>query len=400
MKEILFLDLFVGPDSQSVTGLSLDVLPIIGDNFSIINSTKYTPNQGDVLYLLPGVTIPRVKLKDLTLNLGIKVTRYPEKANIIISGKGTTGKMTTSKWYHKLETSFVLSRVEELCKDEHYINKLREAISIVNSEYIYMIYSDFQVIRGSREWSPSDHMYSIDKEYLHTFNEVKNKAIYDASDLLDNINGEDAVVIDEEMFQNVKKMFESSDDDNTVLAMEIMANCNYSESIMYLLMLLDQFHNQIFNSNTKNHVNFKGMLSYFNMLPKNLSSIATDKIVKKIDSKGLLTLDMIVRIYEEYTDNIHNRISYDDVFEIKEVTIKQDYLDKLNLTSLNLINPEELGVVTDELIEAAITNIKRDELKSELIAIEEQLSADQGTPEEESNNNQIEKTNGDDFEWF
>jgi hypothetical protein len=116
---------------------------------------------------------------------------------------------------------------------------------------------------------------------------------------------------------------------------------------------------------------------------------------------------MIKILYKEYANDIHRMISYDEVFEIKEVTIKQGYLDKLNLTSLNLIDPEELEVtdpvdeiVTDELIEAAITNIKRDELKSELIAIEEELSADQGTPEEESNNNQIEKTNGDDFEWF
>jgi hypothetical protein len=103
-------------------------------------------------------------------------------------------------------------------------------------------------------------------------------------------------------------------------------------------------------------------------------------------------------------------ISYDEVFEIKEVTIKQDYLDKLGLTSFNLINPEELEVtatvdeiVTDELIEAAITNIKRDELKTELIAIEEELAKEELVPvkeEEESNNNQIEQTNGDDFEWF
>ena len=132
-----------------------------------------------------------------------------------------------------------------------------------------------------------------------------------------------------------------------------------------------------------------------------------DDIIKVIYEKGLLTLDMIKILYKEYTGDIHRNIAYDQVFEIKEITIQQDYLDKLNLTSLNLINPEELEVtatvdeiVTDELIEAAITNIKRDELKSELIAIEEELSAAQGTPEEESNNNQIEETNGDDFEWF
>jgi hypothetical protein len=152
------------------------------------------------------------------------------------------------------------------------------------------------------------------------------------------------------------------------------------------------------------------MLAYFNWVPRQVGSQDADDIIKIIDEKGLLTLDMIKILYKEYTGDIHRNIAYDQVFEIKEVTIKQDYLDKLNLTSLNLINPEELEatdtvdeIVTDELIETAITNIKRDELKSELIAIEEELAKEDLAPvkeEEQSNNNQIEETNGDDFEWF
>jgi hypothetical protein len=152
------------------------------------------------------------------------------------------------------------------------------------------------------------------------------------------------------------------------------------------------------------------MLAYFNWIPRQVGSQDADDIIKVIDEKGLLTLDMIKILYKEYTGDIHRNIAYDQVFEIKEITIQQDYLDKLNLTSLNLINPEELEVtatvdeiVTDELIEAAITNIQRAELKSELIAIEAESTVSESelnNPEEESNNNQIEETNGDDFEWF
>lgn len=53
---------------------------------------------------------------------------------------------------------------------------------------------------------------------------------------------------------------------------------------------------------------------------------------------------------------------------------------------------EEL--ITDEDIEAAFTNIVRDELKSELIELEEESPE----PEEEPNNNQKDAT--DNFEWF
>jgi hypothetical protein len=61
-------------------------------------------------------------------------------------------------------------------------------------------------------------------------------------------------------------------------------------------------------------------------------------------------------------------------------------------------------IVTDELIEAALTNINRKELKEELIALEEELTISESElnkTEEESNNNQIEETNGgNDLDWF
>ena len=256
----------------------------------------------------------------------------------------------------------------------------------------------------------SRYFYGIEPEYLDTYNAIQGKPIYCESELLTNINGDDSTVIDYEVYQQLKTMFESSDDDNHVLAMEIMANSHYENSILYLLMLISEFHYTISNTHTKNHVNFKSMLAYFNWVPRNISSQDADDIIKIIDEKGLLTLDMIKILYKEYTSDIHRNIAYDDVFEIKEITIQQDYLDKLGLTSLNLINPKELEVtaavddiVTDELIEAAITNIKRAELKSELIALEAENTVSESelnNPEEESNNNQIEETNGDDFEWF
>jgi len=243
---------------------------------------------------------------------------------------------------------------------------------------------------------------------------MQGKPIYNETELLTNINGDDSTIIDEEVFQQLKNMFESSDSDNHILAMEIMANSHYEKSILYLQMLLSNYSHQISNSHTRNHVNFKSMLSYFNWLPRDIGNRSAETIVRIIDDKGLLTVDMIKRLYKEYTRSIHGNINYDDVFEVKEVTIKQEYLDKLNLSSLNLINhePEENlevtdpvdEIVTDELIEAALTNINRNELKSELIAIEEELNISESElnkTEEESNNNQIEESNGgNDLDWF
>jgi hypothetical protein len=123
---------------------------------------------------------------------------------------------------------------------------------------------------------------------------------------------------------------------------------------------------------------------------------------------------MIKRLFAEYTTSIYGNINYSNIFEVKEFTIKQEYLDKLNLSSLNLINPEpeenlevtepEDEIITDELLEAALSSINRKELKSELIALEEEILAEKDLAtfkEEESNNNQIKENNeGNGLDWF
>jgi hypothetical protein len=63
--------------------------------------------------------------------------------------------------------------------------------------------------------------------------------------------------------------------------------------------------------------------------------------------------------------------------------------------------------ISNEDIEEAFTRIERNELKSELIALEEEkpepeeeLNNPEKGPIEESNNNQIAETNDTNFDWF
>jgi hypothetical protein len=413
MEKFVHIELTNGSDHSTVRGLDVNIIEGLGDSLStFVNSKGYIPTKGDTIYLLPGVNIPRMKLKDLALNLGIRVVRDPAKATVVFSGKSSVGKLTTSTWYYFADANTILENVKKLCNDDYYIEKLETAIASTGVKEVCSGWSDMRntLCNGKIDIYESRYFYGIEPEYLDTYNAIQGKPIYCESELITNINGDDSTVIDYDVYKQLKSMFESSDDDNHILAMEIMANSHYENSILYLLMLISDFSGIISNTHTKNHVNFKSMLAYFNWIPRQVSHMAADDIIKIIDGKGLLTLDMIKILYKEYTGDIHRSIAYDEVFEIKEVTIKDKYLEKLNLTSLNLINPEELEVtdtvdeiVTDELIEAAITNIKRDELKTELIAIEEELAKEDLVPvkeEEESNNNQIEETNGDDFEWF
>lgn len=413
MEKFVHIELTNGSDHNSILGLDVTILEGLGDSFStFVNSKGYIPTKGDTIYLLPGVNIPRMKLKDLALNLGIRVVRDSAKATVVFSGKSSVGKVTTSNWYYFADANTILENVKKMCKDQYYIDKLETAISSTGATKVCSGWSDMRntLCNGDVNIYESQYLFGIEAEYLDTYNDIQGKSIYCESELITNINGDDSTIIDYAVYQQLKSMFQSTDTDNHILAMEIMANSHYEKSVLYLLMLIADFNGIISNTHTRNHVNFKSMLAYFNWIPRNIGSQDADDIIKIIDGKGLLTLDMIQVLYKEYTSDIHRNIAYDDVFAIKEITIQQDYLDKLNLTSLNLINSEELEVtatvdeiVTDELIEAAITNIKRAELKSELIAIETENTVSESElnkTEEESNNNQIKETNGDDLDWF
>jgi hypothetical protein len=418
MKQFINIKLDNSADDKSISSFELELLEGADDLNEIVNTQGYIPVKGDMIYLLPGVNIPRVKLKDLALSLGIRVVRDPAKANIIFAGRNSIAKITSSRWTYKVNSTYALERIKELCNDDFYIQNLETAIASTGETDIFGDYNDIYNIlaNGSRNDYTSSYIYTIDPDYSEMYNTVKDKTIYSEAELLNNINGDDSTTIDEEVFQQLKSMFDSSDSDNHVLAMEIMANSKYEDSVLYLLMLISENAYKINNSNTRNHVNFKSMLTYFGWQPRDVTHQNTDDIVQIIDNKGLLTVDMIKRLYQEYSGDIVRNIYYDDVFEVKEVTIKQEYLDKLNLTSINLINPEEditstrpdpveveEEVLEDELIEAAFTNLERKELKSELIALEEEELAEKDLAtfkEEESNNHQINSNESTDIDWF
>ena len=417
MKQFINIKLNQSADRETISSFELEILEGADNLNEIVNTQGYVPVKGDMIYLLPGVNIPRVKLKDLALSLGIRVVRDPAKANVIFAGRNSIAKITSSRWAYKISSTFALERIKEICDDGYYIQNLETAIASTGETDIFGDYNDIYNIlaKSSRNHCDSSFAYTIDPEYSEMYNTVKSKTIYSEAELLNNINGDDSTTINEEVFQQLKNMFDSSDNDNHVLAMEIMANSKYEDSVLYLLMLISENAYKINSSNTRNHVNFKSMLTYFGWQPRDVSHQNTDDIVQIIDKKGLLTVDMIKRLYQEYSEDIIRNIYYDEVFEVKEVTIKKEYLEKLNLTCINLINPEEdtvamqpdpveieEEVLEDELIEAAFTNIERKELKSELIALEEEELAEKDLAtykQEESNNHQI-NTNDTDIDWF
>jgi len=438
---------------SSISEIIMRVEPVycsLEDSTINIKQEDYVPTKGDKLYFLPGVNIPRVKMKDLTIQYGIKSVRNIDDATHVFAGRNTGPKMMDHSWMYNMPTETFRKIFEATCDhmDEYYSENMREALEYYQEDVVLFSYETASEIRNCenkilegaldevayKSAKNSHTIYLVNSDYKSYFPGILSLDIYDESKLLKYINGDDAVVIDAVMFGQLSDMFKSSDNDNHILAMEIMANCNYIDSLLYIEFLFKEYYQQMSNCHTKNHVNFKSLISFLGK-NKNYMSTSIDDIMDSLIRKQVLTTDMADLILERYNYEIEQS-GGTKYFKVKTITLSEEALKTVNANytyevvedfipegveidvpeihgNLDDLTAGVAGVapgvegvesdleISDDDIETALLRIERKELKSELIALEEELIQEQGTPEEESNNNQIEETNGgDDFEWF
>jgi hypothetical protein len=220
-------------------------------------------------------------------------------------------------------------------------------------------------------------------------------------------------------------MFKSSDKDNHIMAMEIMANSNYVESALYLLMLLEEYGHRIADCNTKNHVNFKSMVSYFGLRVRDVDCLDPDDVSKKLVLLNLLTTDWLNILLESRLDWFVTNIARSSTFNVASMVptpevslaINSDYRaeiafdDKKPLLEFaaGLEDAPEILIedeVAPEILEERPYLSDQDDLSAPVLEESNELPP----PPEEiifeevvpvSNNNQIEETNeSTDIDWF
>ena len=390
------------------------------DTFNI-NQNGYTPMKGDKLYFLPGVNIPRIKLKDLATKFGIRTVRDVSEANVIFGSSKTKDKMTGYTWKYKIPTTLVQLFFETYKNDmdDYQFSKIDNALEFYTDEYIL---TDWSTARNftdndlpqwnsysqqpqytdyhSKSRASSEHVHEVNKDYINLYDLIKGKEIIDESCLLDQLNGDDAVIIDADMFTQLTTMFNSSDDDNHILAMEIMANSKYKESLLYIEMIFKNHSYSIGNCHTKNHVNFKSLLSYLGKSNRYIDT-SLDDIMESLISKKVLTKDKVDILLKNYAEEINNR-GDSTYFKVQTITVNEDTLSLLNENySYKVIEDYEPSIVNnleeeelDEVIEDALINeIVNEPIEIEII-IEEEKELEVLT---ESKTGSNEST---DIDWF
>lgn len=349
------------------------------DNTLSAFETVYTPSLNDKLYFLKGVTIPRVKMKNLAVDYKIKTVRDINEATHIFGSSNTFDKITDSTWEYKIDTeefkTFML-----LAKDYMDVFKYERIQTALEFYTLPVVLTDHNTLHNviCCNSLPFDYTYDFNEydrysnrfvvlsaDQKDNYEFIINKTLYDESALLLHLNGDAAIEIDNQMFESLNEMFNSSDRDNWTLAMEIMANCHYDKSLLYLELLFCDHSYKINDTKTKSHVNFKSLLSF---LGKSYSyNTSVDDIMNSLKKHNKFTkenLDIILKLHGAVIQN-GGDTTY---FKVKVITVDSETLELMKEDyTYTMIEDPTFEVASPETEETVMIE---EEIVPEIIEIE------------------------------
>jgi len=310
-------------------------------------TTDFVLNQNERFYFLPGVSIPRIKLKDLYANTKSKTVRELDEATKIIVGGKTKDKLFDWNWLYWIKTEafkevLLFIHTNDQMDTYKYTN-IAEALETYTEDILLCNYDLIRICNQlpiNRELfcHSSERFDTINSDYSDILLPANLAKLYDESSLIELANGDESNTIDKSMYETLSEMFESDDTDNRVLAMEIMANSNYKESLLYLCFLFEQYSYHICSIKSRNHVNFKSLTNYMGFNSPTYCSMEKDDIVKLLIERDVFTKEMGMELLTKYKGEVEGR-GATKFFKVAKITFEEEVINYLKEKN-NVTNPE------------------------------------------------------------
>lgn len=346
---------------------------VTDDLFSNLIKVERQPIPGDKLYILSGCNIPRFKMKDYCANTGSRVVKFIESSNLVVYSPEAISKLYEFETYYIMPqayfSKYVNLRLIEDPRSEYFknlyalIQELGEDVYIENNYYLkdHLAEHGFEIDKNNRNscWCLDEYAYiQIQKIVNSKFEFVLETVI------LKEING--SMIMDNDVFEQIKSLIVSKDTENIKLAMELMSNCDYNKSSLYLLLLFNEYGYHFEKQHNKNHVNFKSLLKYFGLDGSHIY-INTHKLLEILKEKNLLTPEKFSKLKPLVLENFdHSSEHYkasDILFLDNDSEVIPEYTTETNMVAVNepisidlLSEIKEIDlIVLDELNEVICT---------------------------------------------
>lgn len=322
--------------------------------------------KGDRIYFAQGCTVPRFRIRSALQAKGASICKDVSNASVIFASDKTIDHFSTSHWLYYVKTDYFIQwlekayfkgsyltlplilRIDELKPDRIALssfvitdcigpNSVLGKLPIFDTEPQWfcdiMVRKrqeqgyDYQESRDQENPCQSRSLQALNEGFIKDSIAGLSKARLLSESIAQSMMNSESVVIDQEIYEQLRDMFNSSDDSNIPLAMEMMAGCDYEKSYVYIGLLIEEFHSVMNSTRNKDHVAFKSLLKFFE-----ISSLyyvySLEELLSKMIRKRILTkemLDILIPLFEKRTqDNSGMKL-----FEIKLVP-KPELLDAID----------------------------------------------------------------------
>lgn len=340
--------------------------PVSKEETNPLFQKEYIPQAKDRLYIFPGCTIPRFKLKLVCDNYNIAISKTKDKANIIISDPDANIEDRYFKSFGNCYQAMKKPLLDYLRKSSASLGELIQAIENLEEDTV-LIHNT--AIYHFREWGLNGRRYIFidedDVEYgKYTTSEINclpecislrqylndeakaeflnmatAKKLYHQDAIIKLINGS-AAVIDESMYQSLRSMFESNNNSDIQVAMEAMANCDIEKSITYLLLLFKEYgKDALYNHPSKHHVNFKSLTKYLLGKGHYMHNLDIDNCVEILRDKGLLNSQNLSVFMKEAKEIVREK-GETEYFVVTDVIPREDIQKIVKDTDANNVVKE------------------------------------------------------------
>lgn len=321
----------------------------------------WVPGENERPYFFPGCTVPRFKVRE-SFNITIK----PEYATAAFISPETLkesedGFETLTRMY-QYPLSEILSWIKTAYGKDHAFTVKVQSLSL-NCENTILIHNDcVDKLRSAAlliKSNPDFNNLSTEDRKIMTYTEnfytdrttlniptmdsILNRLncdIYDQKCMLKLVN-KDCITVDEGRYKELCVMAEASDKDNLSTVMELIANCDFDKSCIYLLCLLHKYGKEMAPMKGASHVNFKSLLHYFGLTIKDIkvpskraskvdSMLTLDKLIASLEDLGKLTSKNFQRLVSLFPLTEEAELKQAYKYVIPSFALKEEYLDQLD----------------------------------------------------------------------
>ena len=292
---------------------------------TVLQSNKaYLFQPTDKLYFLAGCTVPRFKVKQLCEATGMTTVKAIENSTVTIYGDETERSVIRSDYsYYNITKEKIIWFIENNYEiGNSGLLALKQILNDPESyPYVEVIhYNTKNVLEGYRaDWvlNPiskdaftGNNCWVTEEAKINAFDSMleDGRTLVHQNDLLTIININN--VMDREMYDQTCKMFESEDTNNHVLAIEIMANCDYEKSALYLYLLMKDHSRKIAERNESKHVNYQALCKFFD-IRRDHRPYDIERVIQELSERNLINSTHKQDLYELSKEECSDRLGND-----------------------------------------------------------------------------------------